>query len=311
VVDIVAVEGPDVVTSVTLLGIDRLGGTYTLAPLGGGKGLGAVADGAWMHPALLERIATEGYGDLQVLAGRYPLGDRTYDAVSLVSDGAGGYQSWTWDRATGLLLVATSRQDGAFSPFSAPGEGAPQANSFLGYRQLVSVRRRSTPGIGTAVPDWVARTPELRWTGTYTFANPLDAFAQPMVLGYTSEATFGAGGPTWARVASRSTIDFAGVPSPADATSIGTGAGTWWWDPASLAAMQPGDVLDRDPLVSLTVTVEDAPRWQGGESVVIRTELPGNRIRGQYDTATGVLLGTEIVQQSQGTTISIGLQQLP
>ena len=311
VVDIAAVEGTDVVATVTLLVIDRLGGTYTLAPLGGSKSMGSVLDGAWMHPALLEKMVAEGYSGLQVLTGPYPLGDRTYEAVSVVSNGAGGYQSWTWDRATGLLLVSSSRQDGAFSPFSAPGEGAPQANSMIGYRELLQVRQRTTPGLGTAVPDWVGTTSGVSYAGTYTFVNPMDPSSQPMVFGYTSDATFTPGGPTWANVKFRNVIDFAGVPSPGEGTGIGTGTGSWWWDPAALAAMKAGDVLDENQLTGLRVTVEDVVPWQGGDSVVIRTELPGNRIRGQYDVTTGVLLGTEIFQQNAGTTISVGLQRLP
>lgn len=311
VVDIVAVEGSDVVTSVTLLSFDRLTGTYTIAPLGGAKSQGSVLDGGWMHPALLERIVAEGYSGLQVLTGPYTVDGRTFDAVSVVSQGAGGYQSWTWDRANGLLVVSSSRQDGAFSPFSAPGEAPPQANSFLGFRQLMGVRQRTTPGIGSAVPEWVGTTQGLSYAGSYTFVNPMDPSSQPMVFGYTSDATFSPGGPTWANVRFRNVIDFAGSPSPGEATGIATGTSSWWWDPAALAAMQPGDVLDEDALTGLKVTVEDTLPWQGGQSVIIRTELPGNRIRTQYDVATGVALGTEIFQQNAGTTISIGLQQLP
>lgn len=311
VVDVVAVEGTDVVASVTLLTFDRLGGTYTIAPFGGDKVPGSVLDGGWMHPALLERIVAEGYSGLQVLTGPYTVDGRTFDAVSVVSNGAGGYQSWTWDRGTGLLMVSSSRQDGAFSPFAAPGEAPPQANSFLGYRQLVGVRQRTTPGIGSAVPDWVGTTQGLSYAGTYTFVNPMDPSSQPMVFGYTTDATFTPGGTTWANVRFRNVIDFAGNPSPAEATGIASGTGSWWWDPAALAGMSTGDVLDQDALTGLKVTVEDTLPWQGGASVIIRTELPGNRIRQQYDVATGVALGSEIFQQNAGTTISIGLQRMP
>jgi hypothetical protein len=311
VVDVEAVEASDVVTRVTLLSFDRLTGTYTLAPLGGFKVPASVLDGGWMHPALLERIVAEGYSGLQVLTGPYTLDGRTFEAVSLVSQGSGGYQSWTWDRGTGLLMVSSSRQDGAFSPFAAPGESPPQANSFLGYRQLAGVRQRTTPGIGSPVPDWVGTTQGLSYSGSYTFVNPMDPMSQPMVFGYASEATFSPGGPTWANVRFRNVIDFNGTPSPVEATGIGTGTGSWWWDPTALAAMTAGDVLDQDALTGLTVTVEDTLPWQGGQSVIIRTELPGNRIRTQYDVATGVALGTEIFQQNAGTTIAIGLQRMP
>ena len=188
-----------------------------------------------------------------MLRGPYPLDGRTYDAVSLISNGAGSYQSWTWDLATGVLLVSSSRQDGAFSPFAAPGETPPQANSFLGYRQLVSIRQRTTPGIGTAPPAWVLGTGRLSYAGTWTFVNPMDPGSGAMVMPMTSEATFTEGGPTWANVRFRNVIDFSGVPNASEGTNLATGVGAWWWDPAALAAMERGQVLDEMPLLSARI----------------------------------------------------------
>ena len=127
----------------TLCGIDRLAGTYTLAPLGGAKSMGAVLDGAWMHPALLEKMVAEGYSGLQVLhraRTRWTIGRTTRCPWSATAPAATSRGRGT--ARPGVLLVSSSRQDGAFSPFSAPGEGAPQANSIIGYRQLVGVRQR-------------------------------------------------------------------------------------------------------------------------------------------------------------------------
>lgn len=311
VMDVVALEGVQVVQGWTLYGIDRLGGTLTVAPIGGAKVPGAVVDSAWMHPTLLARLLADGFSGLQVLHGPYPLDGRTYDALSLVSNGASGYQSWTWDLATGLLLVSSSRQDGAFSPFSAPGETAPQANSFLGYQQLVGVRQRTTPGIGSTPPDWVLGTGRLSYSGTWTFVNPMDPGGGAMTMPMTSEATFTPGGPTWVNVRFRNTIDMSGYPNTAEGTNLATGTGSWWWDPAALAAMTRGQVLDEDTLLSARATVEDVLPWQGGDSVIIRTELPGNVFRAQFDVASGVLLGSEIFQAQQGTTMRLGLDALP
>jgi hypothetical protein len=75
--------------------------------------------------------------------------------------------------------------------------------------------------------------------------------------------------------------------------------------------MRPGQVLDEDPVLSARVSVEALAPWQGGDSVIIRTDLPGNTVRAQFDTASGVLLGTEIHQAAQGTTMALGLDRLP
>jgi len=313
ILDVVALEGIQAVGSWILYSIDRLTGSYTVAPVGGSRVPGTVVDGAWMHPDLLAKLVQAVFTGLQVLRDPYPVDGRTYDAVSLVSSGGGSYQSWRWDLASGVLLVSSSREDGAFSPFAAPGEGPPQANSLLGYRQLVSIRQRTTPGIGTAPPAWVLGTGRLGYSGTWTFVNPMDpsSGAMAMVMPMSVEATFTEGGPTWANVRFRNVIDFSGVPNASEATNLATGVGAWWWDPAALAEMQRGQVLDEIPLLSARMTVEDIVPWQGGRSVMVRTELPGDVFRAQFDLATGVLLGNELTQSAQGTTISVGLQQLP
>jgi len=80
---------------------------------------------------------------------------------------------------------------------------------------------------------------------------------------------------------------------------------------AGHATIEPGQVLDEMPLLSARTTVEDVVPRQGGSSVVVRAELPGNVFRSRFDVATGVLLDNELIQSAQGTTIAGGLRELP
>ena len=134
-----------------------------------------------------------------------------------------------------------------------------------------------------------------------------------MVFGYTSDATFTAGGPTWANVRFRNVIDFAGTPLARGGDGHrARGIGSLVVGPRGAGGDAGGQVLDQDQLTGLRVTVEDVVPWQGGSSVVIRTELPGNLIRAQYDVATRGAAGQrDLRSRTPGTTISVGLQRLP
>ncbi|MCY7418438.1 MAG: hypothetical protein LH650_08075, partial [Chloroflexi bacterium] len=57
-VDVVAVEGNDVVLSMAIYGIDRATNTLSVLPSSGAKLPGGAIDGLWMAPQLLARLQT-------------------------------------------------------------------------------------------------------------------------------------------------------------------------------------------------------------------------------------------------------------
>jgi hypothetical protein len=73
-IDILAVEGTDVVLASGALGIDRANDQFVLLPGGGGKVGGGVVDGVWIHPLLLAQLEGSRPDTLLVLRGDYPLG---------------------------------------------------------------------------------------------------------------------------------------------------------------------------------------------------------------------------------------------
>jgi hypothetical protein len=118
-VDVIAVEGNDVVGTITLYGIDRGNNQFVVLPSTGGKVNGALVDGVWVHPRLLAQLATADLGGLLILGGPYVLNGQTYDAISFANPTPGAYQSYTYDTVTGLLLAATTSTAGATSPITA------------------------------------------------------------------------------------------------------------------------------------------------------------------------------------------------
>ena len=194
--DVLATDAASVTGTNTLYGIDRTSTppNLVLANATGGTVGGSLVDGLWISPEVLAQYRTQRLDGLLVLVGPYALGGTTYDAVAFASTDPSAYASYTYDSATGLLLVATTRTAGATSPISAPGENAPVGNTQLTYTQLLGVRQRTVPGLTGSNPAWVATTPRLDYAGTQSIYNPLDPS-----LGSVDAALDGGGPVRWAR----------------------------------------------------------------------------------------------------------------
>ena len=262
-------------------------------------------------PELLDQLQTGSLGGLLVLRGAYPLNGTTYQAVSIVNPTPGAYSSQTYDSVSGVLLASTTNTAGAVSPVQLPGQGPTQGASQLTISRFVSIRQMTIPGIGSAAPAWVASAPGLDYAGTYRWANPVDpssgSFGAPM----TARVAFTGRGPTWATYGLRTQIDVPGGSAPSDSSGISSGTGPYWWDPVSLAGLTTGQMLDRDPVTTLTMSVTAVGRGQNGPMVTITSQVPGTSLVADYDVATGVLLGQAIDVASSGSSVQLGLQQMP
>lgn len=310
-VDVVAVEGTDVVLSMAIYGIDRATDTLTVLPSSGAKVPGGAIDGLWMAPRLLAQLQTGSLGGLLVLRGDYPLDGTTYQAVSVVNPVPGAYSSRTYDTVTGVLLASTTTTAGATSPVQLPGQGATQAASQLTISRFVSIRQMTIPGIGSAAPTWVARAPSLSYAGQYRWTNPLDPSSGSFSFPMTADVRFTTTGPTWATFGLHTVVELGGVPSPSDSVAVSSGTGPYWWDPTALAGFTTAEVLDTDPVTTMITSVTEVGQGQVGPAVTITTQIPGTSGRSTYDVATGVLLDQAISVSSSGADVMLGLQQLP
>ena len=305
--EVLAVEGTDVVISTTLYSIDLLAGQFTLTPMGGSRQAGTVVDGAWVNPAALQQVLATGYGDLLVLHGPYVLGDATYDAISFIAKSEGAYQSSTYELASGVLLSTNSSTKGEDSPVTAPNDN-PQGNNQLSLTKLAGVRQRALAGTGAPPPSWVASGRQLSYVGSYTQVNPADPGSGPWVYPMRSTITFGEVGSSWAAFASRTVIDVSGYEQATDGAGVTGSTGLYWYDPATLAAMSPGDLIDEDPITGARVTVESVDPSGSGMLVTITTAMNGVTVRAGYDRDGGALLTLELVQAVTGGTVRLQLE---
>lgn len=310
-IDVIAVDGNDVVLSYTLYGIDRGRNLLTVLPINGWRQGGGVVDGVWANPAFLATLRSGDFGGLLVLRGQYPLNGTTYDALSIVNPTPGAYASYTYDTVTGLLLASTTRTSGGVSPVRVPGQDPPQAADQLGISRFVSVRQLDVPGIGAPAPDWVGRTSGLDYAGSWTVTNPLDPSAGGFTWPMQGRVTFGQVGPTWASYQMRTTTDVNGIQNPGARDGVSSGTGLFWWAPDALASMTTGQVLDTDPTTGVRLSVGARGQGPGGPTVDIESQLPGTAGRTTFDVGTGVLLRFQLRTASDGSITDLALQRLP
>jgi len=294
---VAAFDGTDVLISVTSVNDDPVSGTRYTGPAQVSRSPAATPGFPWLHPEVLAGYRSGQMGQRLVLTGELTLGGTAYQTISVVDPTAGSYSLLTYDAASGVLLQSASR--------SQPQAGGPAT---LGTFELRGNRQASLPGLGAAVPSWLTRSTALRYAGTQRWTNTFDGSWQDFPV--TLEVTFPEVGPTWARFATRSTVT---MLSPVEDAGEGvvSGAGLYWYDPAALAAMTEGQVLDSDPVTGRTVTVSRVVPGSTGSVVVIGMALDGVQGESAWDVATGVMLAQSQSTRANGVSTQVELQSMP
>jgi hypothetical protein len=298
--DVLAIEGDDVILSTSLWAIDFETGQLSLMPLWGGRYAGGAVDGAWVRPDLLEQVASGGTNELQVLRGTYWLGETPVEAISFLGRTQGDYASTVFDEASGMLVATTGRYKAAGSPVHGPLD-MPEGNVQIMVTRLVDARERILPGLGAATPAWVAPGTQLTYAGDATVSNPFDPNGFGASWPVEVLVTLDEVGDGWATFKTTTATDFDGYVERSEASGATGSTGLYWYDPASLATMAPGTVLDEDPVTTALLTVEAAD----GLSVTLLTEAPGVTVRATYEVASGVLTGLVIEQGMGAATLQL------
>lgn len=309
-IDVLALDGTNVVLSVSLYGFDRQNNQFVPSPGSGMRVPGEVVDGTWIHPARLAKLAEAQLNGVLILRGDYTLNGVTYQAISFANTTPGAYLSYTYDTKTGLLLSSTSNTAGATSPVTLPGQAPPQGNTQLTVTRFVGYRQRAVPGLDGKNPDWLARTSTLRYSGTYNFTNPVDPSSANVTYPMNLTASFTKGGPNWASYTAQTYVQVPGS-QPAESSGVTGVTGLYWFDQDALYAMKSGQVLDQDPLTGERVVVKSVASQPGGVVVTIGTELPGIALSASYDQTSGVLVSYTGRFASTGATYQLDLQGRP
>lgn len=297
-IDVVAVEGTDVVLATTTFSTNRTDRQYAVAAIGGGKTAGDVVDSVWIHPTRLAELAEMDLGDTKVGKGDYTVEGVTYSVVSFVTNKTDFYDSYAYDIETGLLVSATTKK-------TVNNSTQIYITRLLGYRQ------RNVPGLGRTNPAWVAKTPQLKYSGTWSFVNPYAPNDPAITYPMTYTVTLGKGGKTWVPFTTKSVIRLPSLKQESSGSGISTATGGYWFDPAALAKLKKGQVIDVDAHSEERVTVDSINRSSAVKTVTISSEIPGVTTLVTYDLTTGAMVNFQTSSSGTGITITLKLQNPP
>ncbi len=295
VVDIVYLDQQTCVMRLTLYLLDPSDGRVTTGGTAAEVTSGGSCSDYWIDPARLQQMQEQSTPTLRVLRGPYVVGDLTVQALLIAGRTSSGHNNSAYDAASGLLVVGSSRAQGAGVPTITPGNtlSTGAGSTMLTYTQYLD--SRILPGLGAveALPAHVLNANRLVYDcTTTTFVAGVGAIDTPCRL----ETYLGQRSELWVLTNSRfHTPDpITGGTNVSEASNVivGGGHGSFYASPTLLAGLQAGTILDVDPVTGIrtsVVHVDDAV-------VAISEESNAERKTFAYDKRSGWLVQYVIEQ---------------
>lgn len=291
--------------STKIYGLDTATKKCTFGAGGGMVGHAGCTADYWIHPAVLKEVREVNAQGMRILRMPYTAGGKTYKAIRFQKDDLSGFQARVYDLETGLMVYHGTRVQGpsVITPpigragMAGMGEGSSQV--ITGW--LVEVKDIDVPWKNAAAPQWIEQFQQLSYKGVQTSAVAVAGTKLDRAM--TGTLTPKARGPGWVRFTNR--FLFESIPGMPPDEVLQDGAcgeatiGGFWIAPEALAGLRPQQVIETNPHVGITVSVTDVRPG----SVTISEVGPLHRSDCTYDTRTGMLSATTLVQQ-------IGLAQI-
>ncbi len=295
VVDIVYLDAQTCVMRLTLYLLDPADGRVTTAGTAAEVTNGGSCSDYWIDPVRLQQMQEQSTPTLRVLRGPYTVGDLTVQALVIASRTASGHNNSAYDAASGLLVVGSSRAQGAGVPTITPGNmlttGA--GNTMLTYTQILGARVLAGVGALEPLPPHVLNANRLVYDCTNTsIVAGVGAMETPCRL----ETTLGQRTEFWALTMARfHTPDpITGGTNVSEASNVivGGGHGSFYASPTVLAGLRAGAALDVDPVTGIRTTVT----YVDDAVVAIVEESNAERRTFAYDKRSGWLIQYVIEQ---------------
>lgn len=304
--DVIAVGKHGVAISSNLYTIIQPGNPPQLlhTPMGGMTAAGAGPADLWVHPAILAQAKQFHTPGFFMLRGNYTLPQGVFDCLCLVNRGSGSYSSHAYDMKTGVLVSSTVTSQGKVANIRLPNEDAQRGNKGTTITKFVSIRQLNTPGVNGTNPPWVNNLRITHFAGQCQYVNQYDPNIQ-MTFPAKMDVTLGKRGVNWCSFVAKTVIQMPGAPPQQSQLNGMCGpAGAFWIDPRALTNLQPGQVLDEDPVTRIRTLVANA----NAQQVQIAITGPGVGGQALYDRNTGMLQAIQSVQRSTGMTTMLQLQ---
>lgn len=281
-------------------GLQTVTRAHVLAVVGDGNGLADL----WVPPRKLRAMAEQETAGQRVRRMQYPMLGRTFDAIVVQTKGDSGYQRYTYDLDTGLMLVFSASTTGAavLTPNgdrASTGAGATTIATVM----LRDLRQVTLPWTGQRAPKWLQDGQRFVYSGT--MRNSLTEGLAPWRYEFAVQVQRRFGIAALAKVATN--VDYgAGPGAPIEGNRVfgpGGFAGLWL-DPSKLEGLQAGAVLDRDPTTGWQLTFVGSD----GRNATIAEQGPLDQQSYTFALQSGMLVATSSRQQQGPATIAIDLQ---
>lgn len=271
-------------------------GTGTLVPAPGAGSIDPAGAGAcWANPAALAKADRFQSDFLLVQKSPYPLGGQTFKSVRFHYVSETSVLDSVYDLDSGLLLFfgsAVLSGDRRHTQLTQM--------TFCGRRQLALMAGQPD------LPGWVNQQKQLQYRGQLLVLMPgMPTFPMPMALTLSKSD----GGARWAKYQ----VATQAQGQPPGTLDLYCGAaqllGEPFMSPQVLAELQPGQVIDEDPQMRVTVRVESVGPQAGVQNLVVISQSGKGfvRLRG-YERDSGRLLLVQTDQQVGTATHRTQLQ---
>ncbi|MBX3094507.1 MAG: hypothetical protein KF680_08235 [Cryobacterium sp.] len=301
--DVLYLDQQTCVLRITIYTLDPGSGAVATAASGGTVSTESNCEDYWFSPARLQQLPTQDTGGFRVLRGPYTIGNFSFDSVSIGSFGGGSASHSSYDAASGLLIVASTRSQGGAVPTIVGNTVTPGAgNTQLTYTQWLNSRSLPASGLLERLPAHVQGTTRLVYSCVQVTTLPGSGAVQ---IPCHYELALGQRNELWVRA--RGTLQVSdgitNIPSVTESEHViaASGHGGYLASPTWLASLQQGGVqLDSDPVTGVVAFVESVT-----DDVVVIVERSNAELkRFAYDRRTGWLRQVSLEQSSGLAVVS-------
>ena len=249
----------------------------------------------FLNPALLAKVEAHDEGGTRIARETFASFGNPRPALRSATSHPQSMTDQVFDLETGVLLFARS-MNGPFPMANGGTEIHTATHTFRGARD------RALPWRTGKMPDWVARTKRLqyRMEGVMRVQGLPDTPSGTYMIDYVRKQV----GATWASYERTEILQSLPVPQRSDCVSAVGSADGLFVDPAALAKLKVGQVLDQDPTLGEQVGVDYVGPGRNGRPVVAITVVSSTRrCTNVYDAADGRMVAGTLTRVVAGGAV--------
>ena len=259
----------------------------------------------WVNPAKLAQMPDGRQDGDKYTRGRYNLDNREYKSISITHQGNDGYQSKTYDLASGVMLFGGTTDINLGLLLKNKDNGQltqEEANKQFSHNQFVAVRETKIPWAAAPRSELLSKGRRLDYTGGQSLMLP-DAGGlpplPPQAMSLSYEVSDILGGNCFSlKTLIRADLGPGIPPNEVRGEQVCGSAmlGGLYTPPDALRAIQPNTVLDEDPITHRRITYIG----QQGNMALMLEQGRLDVLERWYDMGTGLLSASRYTTEPAG-----------